>query len=43
MDYLYNFYSNPFSKLKWKYASTDEMEKIIRAMESKSSFGYDEI
>ena len=41
--YLYNYYSNPFPELTWKYASTYETEKIIKTIESESSYGYDEI
>ena len=43
IDYLYNFYSKPFSKIKWQYTSTHEIRKIIKALKSKSSCGYDEI
>ena len=43
VDYLYNFYSKPFCKMKWQYASTHEIRKIIKALKSKNSFEYDEI
>jgi hypothetical protein len=43
IDYLHNFYSKPFTNLNWQYASTYEIEKIIKAIKSKNSYGYDEI
>jgi hypothetical protein len=43
IDYLYNFYSKPFTNLKWQYASTYEIEKMIKAIKSKNSYGYHEI
>ena len=43
IHYLYNYYSNPFLELTWKYASIYEIEKLIKTIESKSSYGYDEI
>jgi hypothetical protein len=43
IDYLYNLYSKPFTNLKWQYASTYEIEKIIKAIKSKNSCGYDEM
>ena len=43
IDYLYNFYSKPFSKIKWQYTSTHEIRKIIKALKSKNSCGYDKI
>jgi Notch-like protein len=43
IDYLYKFYSKPFCKMKWQYASTCEIRKIIKTLKSKNSSGYDEI
>jgi hypothetical protein len=43
VDYLYYFYSKPFTNLKWQYASTYEIKKIIKAIKSKNSYCYDEI
>jgi hypothetical protein len=30
-------------KMKWKYTNTHEVEKIIKSMKTKDSYGYDEI
>ena len=30
-------------KIKWKYVTTHELEKIIRSLEAKNSHGFDEI
>ena len=43
IDYLYKFYGKPFCKMKWQYASTHEIRKIIKTLKSKNSCGYDEI
>jgi hypothetical protein len=43
INYLYKFYSKPFCNIKWHYASTHEITKIIKSLKTKDSCGYDEI
>jgi hypothetical protein len=42
-SYLKNNFSNTFPVIKWKYASTYEINKIIESLKPKGSCGYDEI
>jgi hypothetical protein len=42
-EYLVNAFSRPFTKIDAKYATSYEIEKIIRSLKTKNSSGYDEI
>jgi hypothetical protein len=41
ITYLANSFTKPFSKMSWQYASTYELEKIIKSLKTKNSSGYD--
>jgi hypothetical protein len=43
LQYLSNSFRRPFRKISWQYASTHEVEKIIKTLRTKNSYGYDEI
>jgi Notch-like protein len=43
INYLTKYYSKPFAKINWQYASTSEIGKIIKSLKSKNTSGYDEI
>ena len=43
IHYLHNCLNKPPQKMKWKYISTYEIEKIINSLNSKNSNGYDDI
>jgi hypothetical protein len=43
INYLVNTSSRSFSKINWKYATSYEIEKIIRFLKIKNTSGYDEI
>jgi len=43
ISYLINSFHRPFPKISWHYASTYEIEKIIKSLKSKITGGYDEI
>ena len=43
ISYLINSFHRPFPKTSWQYASTHEIEKIIKSLKSKNAGGYDEI
>jgi uncharacterized protein YehS (DUF1456 family) len=43
INYLVNAFSRLFIKISWKYATSYEIEKIIRWLKTKNSSGYDEI
>ena len=40
---LQNFINKPNNEMEWKYATTYELEKIIKPLKSKNSHGYEEI
>ena len=40
---LQNFINKPNNEMEWKYATTHELEKIIKPLKSKNSHGYEEI
>jgi hypothetical protein len=42
-NYLINNFNNMFSTINWKYATTYEINKIIKSLKTKNSYGYDEI
>ena len=43
INYLTNNLKRPFAKISWQYASTYEVEKIIKSLRTKNTCGYDEI
>jgi hypothetical protein len=43
MSYLYQAFGQSFSKMKLRNATMYEVEKIIRSLKNKNSYGYDEI
>ena len=43
ISYLINSFHQPFPKMSQHYASTYEIEKIIKSLKSKNTGGYDEI
>jgi hypothetical protein len=40
---LINNISTTFSGIHWQYATTSEIDKIIKSLKTKNSYGYDEI
>ena len=40
---LTNNFRRPFPKISWQYASTYEIEKIIKSLRTKNTCGYNEI
>ena len=42
-NYLTNKFRRPFPKISRQYASTYEIEKIIKSLRTKITYGYDEI
>jgi hypothetical protein len=43
IDYLLRYYKEPYTKIKWKYASTYEIINILKSLKAKNTYGYDEI
>jgi hypothetical protein len=43
LHYPPNFIKEPDNKMEWKYATTYELEKIIRSLKTKNSCGHEEI
>jgi len=41
--YLITNFNNMFSSINWKFAKTNEINKIIKSLRTKNSYGYDEI
>ena len=41
--YLITNFDNTFSRINWKYATTYEINKILKSLKTKNSYGYDEI
>jgi hypothetical protein len=39
INYLVNTFSRPFNKIHWKYATSYEIEKIIRSLKTKNTSG----
>jgi hypothetical protein len=37
------FIKKPENKMEWKYSTTYELEKTIRSLKTKNSYGYEEI
>jgi len=42
-NYLITNYNNTFSGINWRYATTYEINKILKSLQTKNSYGYDEI
>ena len=42
-NYLITNLNNTFSRINWKYATTYEINKIIKSLKTKNSYGYDKI
>jgi hypothetical protein len=43
ISYLIDSFHRPFPTISWHYASTHEIEMIIKSLKSKNTGGYDEI
>jgi hypothetical protein len=43
INYLFKYHNKPFLRINWQYASTYEIDKIIKSLKSKNTSGYDEI
>jgi hypothetical protein len=43
INYLFKYYNKPFPKINWQYASTYEIDKIIKSLKSKNTSRYNEI
>jgi uncharacterized protein (DUF2225 family) len=43
LNYLYSAFKQPFTNIKLKHTNTSEIEKIIKELKNKNSYGYDEI
>jgi hypothetical protein len=43
ISYLFKYYKNPFAKINRQYASTYEIQNIIKSLKPKNTYGYDEI
>jgi len=43
IDYLLQFFKNPFPSMKLKSLSTKDVDKIIKSLKPKNSAGYDGI
>jgi len=39
--YLISNFNNTFSSINWKYATTNEINKIIKSLRTKNSYGYE--
>ena len=42
-NYLINNFNSMFSRINWKYPTTYEINKIIKSLKTKNSYGFDEI
>ena len=42
-NYLITNFNNTFSNINWKYATTYEINKIIKSLRTKNLYGYSEI
>jgi len=40
---LINNFNSKFPRTDWNYATTYEIDKIIKSLKTKNSYGYDEI
>jgi hypothetical protein len=43
INYLFDYYNNPFHRLTWQYTSTYEIGKIINSLKPINTTGYDDI
>jgi len=42
LQYLFEYFNQPFKDISWTYTSSKEVNKIIDSLKSKNSSGYDE-
>jgi hypothetical protein len=42
-NYLIYTFNNTFPRINWNYATTYEIDNIIKPLKTKNSYGYDEI
>jgi len=43
LQYLFEYFNQPFKDIRWPYTSSKEINKIINSLKNKNSSGYDEI
>ena len=43
LQYLFEYFNQPFKDISWPYTSSKEINKIINSLKNKNSSGYDEI
>jgi hypothetical protein len=43
LEHLSHCFKHPFPKIEWRYISTCEIEKNIKSLKTKNSYGYEEI
>jgi hypothetical protein len=43
ISYPFKHFKKPFTTIDWKYASTHEIQNIIKFLKPNSTYGYDEI
>jgi len=43
LQYLFEYFNQPFKDTSWPYTSSKETNKIINSLKNKNSSGYDEI
>jgi hypothetical protein len=43
LQYLFEYFNQPFKDIRWPYTSSKEISKIINSLKNKNSSGYDEI
>ena len=39
-NYLINNLKSTFPRINWNYATTDEIDKVIKSLKTKNSYGY---
>jgi len=43
LQYLFEYFNQPFKYISWSYTSSKEINKIINSLKNKNSSGYEEI
>jgi hypothetical protein len=43
LQYLFEYFNQPFKDISWPYTSSKEINKIINSLKNKNPSGYDEI
>ena len=43
INYLTNNFRRPLPKVSWQFASTYDIEKIVKSLRTKNTCGYDEV